>query len=243
LLVGALVISAGIGGVAGYLMRSPTLHLGPQALEIEAPARLPSTDLRSALEPALERLIETSGSEASADATPLLRRLTLAARRDPQTAEWLMQRLGSADLKEPMLKELLGELGSEPKGGELVRGLLLELLGRDSPEDQMRGLRLVRALRLGRVGTSGRCGCQGGVFPAEAEAGVPSYLIAWALNEGSTIAWAPVRTGGDEPVWTLALRPGGDDSGAAAGLLQKIEEASPPWTLALEVEGGPRIPL
>ena len=242
LLVAALLVSVGIGAIAGYLMRSPQLPLGPEALEIAAPPRAPVTDLRAGLEPRLEELIETSTNELPAEAAPLLRSLSMAARRDPKTATWLMQRLRSDDVSELLLTELLGELGSEPSGQTLVEEGVLELLANRSSAHRMLGLRLVRALRLGRVETSGRCGCQGGVFPAETDRAGARYLIAWVLKEGSTIAWAPVRKGGEEPVWTLALRPGEDDSGAA-GLLMRIDEASPRWTLALEVEGGPKMPL
>jgi len=240
LLVSALLLSAGLGGVLGYLMRSPPGPLAPQALQITATSEVSNTDLRAALEPKLEQYIDDGADGSSAPAAALLRNLALAARRDPETASWLSARLRSPGVPEALLTNLLGELGSSRSGKALVREVLLDRLGSDSEPLQLQGLRIVRALGLGRMATSGRCACQGGLFPAETDVGGPLYLVAWALRDGAHIDWNPTRSAAEGTLWSLGLEVAAEDSGAAS-LVRRVDEASPQWTLALEVEGGPRI--
>lgn len=245
LLVSALLLSAFLGGAAGYLSRSAPSSVGPQEVRIAASGAASNTDLRSVLEPRLEELIRSAERSSSPASSALVRSLGLAARRDPATASWLAERLGAPDVPEVLLTDLLGELGGSRQGARLVAGLVLERLGSESKALRMQGVRLVRALQLGRTESSGRCACEAGVFPAEAETG-PSggarWAVAWALQGGGNIRWNPMRTDVAGVVWTLGLEAADADSGAP-NLLLRIDEVSLRWTLALEAEGGPRIPL
>jgi hypothetical protein len=231
--------------VLGYLTRSAPSPIGPQEVRIAANGAVSNTDLRSVLQPRLEELISSAEPSRSPASSALVRSLGLAARRDPATASWLAERLGAPDVPEVLLTDLLGELGGSVAGEAVVRGLVTERLASGSEALRMQGVRLVRALRLARTESSGRCACEGGLFPAErgtAASDGARWAVAWALQERGHIRWNPTRSDVSGVVWTLGLE-GADADLGATNLLVRIDEVSPHWTLALEAEGGPRIPL
>jgi len=174
-----------------------------------------------------------------------MRSIALAAGRDPATASWLEEKLAASDVPEALLTELLGEVRSSPAGSSLVRRLVLGRLDDSSPAMQEQGVRLVRALGLGRTVVSGRCACEAGVFPADPEgtkSEEPRYAVAWALDDGSRIRWSPERAGSEQADWGLNLEATNDEAGAST-LLFRLTEGGLQGTLALEAEGGPRIRL
>jgi hypothetical protein len=245
LLAIALLLSAGLGGALGYLTRSAPSPVGPQEVRIAADGAVSDPDLRSALEARLEELISSTEPSRSPAAAALVRSLGLAARRDPATASWLTERIGEPDVPEVLLTDLLGELGGSRVGEAVVHGLVTQRLASESKALRTQGVRLVRALRLGRTQSSGRCACEGGVFPAEpgaAASGGARWAVAWTLQEGGFIRWNPTRSDVSGVFWTLGLEATDANSGAT-NLLFRIDEVNPHWTLALEAEGGPRIPL
>ena len=242
----ALLLAAGLGGTLGYVTRTPDPILAPQELQIRAKRTVPATDLLAALTPRLERLIAAQGNPSdSPEGTAVIRSIALAAGRDPATASWLEEQLAAPQVPEVLLTELLGELRSSPAGSSLVRQLVLGRLRDSSPARQEQGVRLVRALGLGRTAVSGRCACEAGVFPADpAKQGSnePRYAVAWALDEGSTIRWSPARDGSEHSGWGLNLETSDSETGAAT-LLFRLTEVALQGTLTLEAEGGPRIRL
>jgi hypothetical protein len=204
------------------------------------------TDLKAALKPRLERLFAVGGNLGdSPEGAALMRSISLATGRDPATVIWLEEHLAASNVPEALLTELLGELSSSPAGASLVRRLVLGRLGDSSPARQEQGVRLVRALGVGRTAISGRCACEAGVFPAEPNkqnSSEPRYAVAWALDENARIRWSPARDRPKRPGWKLNLEAEGGDSGAST-LLFRLDDVGPRSTLAIEAEGGPRIRL
>jgi len=235
------LLAVAAGGWLGYLLRESPKPIGPQALQIEVVSRLSDSDLRSTLEPRLETLIEQPGHGEAAERAAVLRSIALAARRDQPTADWISSRLQTPDFPELIMLELLGEVGSEPRGKAIVREFLLGRLGSDSAELQQQGIRLIRRLRLGQTATSGGCLCRGGIFPAQPSSVDQRFFVAWPLKETTQIHWSPRTQPGAMSSWSLHLERGNGES-PGSGLVQRVARDVNISSLELQA-GGPQIGL
>ena len=238
----ALLSAVVVGGLLGYLSRDAEPSNAPQSLSLPAGTLIPNSDLRSALEPRLEYLIATEKDVESVGAKALLRTLALASRRDDETASWISSRLANPDVPEVLLQELLGEIGTEPQGKRVVTEIVTERLGSNESRLQQQGLRLVRALRLAKVRTSGPCRCQAGVFPEDLLADQPRFFVAWASDAESGIRWSPEPSARSKSEWALNLEAIPPSSSSQA-LVERVPSSAMPSWLKLETEAGPRLRL
>ena len=238
----ALLSAVAIGGLLGYLSRDAEPSHTPQSLSLPAGTLIPNSNLRAALEPRLEYLIATEQEVESVGAKALLRTLALASRRDDETASWISSRLADPDVPEVLLHELLGEMGTEPQGKKVVTQIVTERLGSHETRLQQQGLRLVRALRIAKVRTSGPCRCQAGVFPEDFLPDQPRFFVAWASDAESGIQWSPEPNPRSKSEWSLNLEAIAPNSSARA-LVQRVPSSARPAWLKLETEAGPRLRL
>ena len=243
MVLAAIALSIGLGGLIGYLTRSPsTPDFTPGNIQVEHRASTPPTDAQVQLNEKLESLITESAQIPDPRSVAGFDPVVLLLRRSAPMAEGTGVRLDGEDVPPALLRALLRRLSSTDSMAPFIRQRVLHRLSSDRSEGQRLGVDLLRDLKLGEIARNPACRCVAGLYPRPDQSSSERYLFAFPIDEDSRIRWAPSWSAQPDASWRLNLAPAKEGDGQHF-LLRKIEEPERPWTVHLDQAGRVQIPV
>jgi len=238
-LLGGAVVAVALGAGAALLKPSAPVPTNPPNLGIPVPATAGNIDPRVFHERLLEELVLDARDTERPDQLPSFDTFTLLVTRDPETFDWVVDRLAEPDVPDRLATAFAGHLPTRQASLDPVaHRLLAPRLQSEDPERVGLALEVLRASGRTRIATDPVCHCAFGHYPAEPEPGAPVWLLAFPLDPGG-VAWELEEVRGDEPGWILHLRRSPDGRAAIAHRLERTPEGG--WFLASQDGEGPRM--